>query len=315
MSNAIDISVVVCTRNRAASLPATLASLAEQTLDAARFEVVVVDNGSTDGTAALLARTPGVRAVAEPRVGLSAARNAGVSAAAGEVLAFIDDDAVARADWLARIAARFADVDVGALTGRVEPMWESPRPAWLPDALLPYLSVVDWGGRAGLLERGQWLCGTNMAFRRAELARAGGFSEALGRRDGVLLSNEEVLVQRRLAARGIAARYDPVVVVGHRVPTERVAPDWLARRAFWQGVSNAICDRLAADVGDPSAWLRCAGSAAATVAAPWRLAGRGTRGIEARCKAFLRTGYVLGWTGLVTGAALPSPVPARNVQR
>ena len=315
MSNAIEISVVVCTRNRAPSLAATLASLAAQTLDAARVEVVVVDNGSTDDTPDLLARTPGVRAVVEPRVGLSAARNTGVKAAAGEVVAFIDDDAVARADWLARIAAGFADGGVGALTGRVEPVWEAPRPVWLPDALLPYLSVVDWGGRACILERGQWLCGTNMAFRRAALARAGGFSEALGRRDGVLLSNEEVLVQRRLAADGVVARYDPAVVVGHRVPAERVAPDWLARRAFWQGVSNAICDRLAADVVGAPPWLRCAGSAAATVATPWRLAGRGTRGIEPRCKALLRAGYVLGWTGLVTGMALPSPRRSRTLGR
>jgi glycosyltransferase involved in cell wall biosynthesis len=312
VSTPIEISVVVCTRNRAASLEAALTSLARQTLAPARYEVIVVDNGSTDETPRL-ARAAGVRALVEPRVGLSRARNRGTEAAAGEIIAFLDDDAVAREDWLARIAAGFAAGDAGALTGRVEPLWEAPRPDWLPDVLLPYLSVVDWGARAGALHPGQWLCGTNMAFRRAALARAGGFSEALGRRGDVLLSSEEVLVQRRLAAHGIAARYDPSLVVDHRVPAERVAPAWLARRAYWQGVSNAICDRLAPGVLDARPWLRCAASGVTLVATSWRLASRGTRGVAGRCKALLRAGYVLGWTGLVTGPALRSPVPSRTL--
>jgi glycosyltransferase involved in cell wall biosynthesis len=299
----MEISVIVCTRNRAASLGATLDSLARQTMDRRRFEVLVVDNGSTDDTTAVVGRAPldNLRALAEPRLGLSRARNAGVGAAAGDVLAFLDDDATASPDWLDAIAACVEAHAPAAIAGRVEPVWEDSRPDWLPDALLPYLSIVDWGSRGGPIERRQWLCGTNMAIRRHALLDVGGFPEALGRMDAKLLSMEEVVVQRRLERIGALVRYDPAVVVRHHVPASRLTPQWLERRAFWQGVSSALCERTSAGAFAPRPWGYFLGFAGLLLGSWWNLAGRGrVHGLEKRCAALMRAGYVLGWGGIVS---------------
>jgi glycosyltransferase involved in cell wall biosynthesis len=298
----IEISIIVCTRNRASSLTATLQSLARQTMDRGRYEVLVVDNASTDETAAVVAQagTDNLRCLSEPKIGLSRARNTGVAAAAGDVVAFLDDDAIASEDWLAAIAACFAAHAPGAVTGNVQGLWEVERPSWLPDALLPYLSLVDWGDRAGALVRGQWLCGTNMALHRRALLDVGGFAEELGRIDEKLLGMEEVGVQRALERRGIPVRYDPALVVRHRVPASRVTPEWLERRAFWQGVSSALCERRCAGVLGARPWIHFAGFAGLLAARPWHLAGRGrAEGLEHRCTALMRAGYLLGWSGMV----------------
>jgi hypothetical protein len=186
------------------------------------------------------------------------------------------------------------------VTGRVLPIWEAPRPAWLEDALLPYLSLVDRGRYAAALGPGRWLCGTNMAIRRAALADVGGFPDDLGRTDGTLRSMEEVVVQRWLEARGLATRYDPALVVRHRVPAARMTPAWFERRALWQGVSSARCERHCAGVLAARPWLCFAGFTAGLAARAWTLAGRGRpRGLARRCEALMRAGYVLGWSGLV----------------
>jgi glucosyl-dolichyl phosphate glucuronosyltransferase len=299
----MEISVIVCTRNRAGSLAATLESLSRQTMDDARYEVVVVDNASTDETPDVVsrARRPNLRMVSEPRVGLSRARNTGTAAATGEIVVFLDDDAIASPDWLAAVATCFAAHAAGAATGRVEAVWEAARPAWLADGLLPYLSIVDWGERAGVLGAAQWLCGTNMAFRRRALLEVGGFPEDLGRVDDKLLSMEEVVVQRRLESRGVPVRYDPALVVRHRIPASRVTPQWLERRAFWQGVSSAICERRSTGALSLRPWLYFAAFGGLLLGTAWRIAGRGrVAGLERRCTALMRAGYVLGWSGIVS---------------
>jgi glycosyltransferase involved in cell wall biosynthesis len=299
----MEISVIVCTRNRAGSLAATLDSLSRQTMDDARYEVVVVDNASADETTDVVSRAgrPNLRMVFEPRVGLSRARNTGTAAATGQIVVFLDDDAIASADWLDAVAACFAAPATGAATGRVEAVWEGARPAWLPDGLLPYLSIVDWGERPGVLDGAQWLCGTNMAFRRRALLEVGGFPEDLGRVDDKLLSMEEVVVQRRLEARGVPVRYDPALVVRHRIPASRVTPDWLERRAFWQGVSSAICERRCAGALSLRPWLYFVGFGGLLLGTAWRIAGRGRNaGLEKRCTALMRAGYLLGWSGIVS---------------
>ncbi len=116
------LSVVVCTRNRARLLTACLASLDEQSLERDQYEVVVVDNGSADGTPALLNRWRGAAtgrvAVREPVVGLSTARNRGLAIATGEVVAFLDDDALAAPSWGAAHLAAYREPSVSAPAAR-----------------------------------------------------------------------------------------------------------------------------------------------------------------------------------------------------
>ena len=111
------VSVVICTYNRLGSLRQTLNALGRQTFR--DFEVIVVNGPSTDGTGDFLATRPDLRVIDNPQRHLSRSRNLGAAAAAGEVLAYIDDDAVPEARWLEELVAPFADAEVGATGGLV----------------------------------------------------------------------------------------------------------------------------------------------------------------------------------------------------
>src|SRR5437867_1570833 len=130
------VSVIVCTYNRAALLASCLESLVAQTLAAERYEIIVVDNGSTDRTQAVacdFAQCYGtVKVVLEPRLGVSHARNTGIRHAQADYLAFIDDDARALPDWVERILAAFAETDPPPFVvgGQIMPLYEHPPPTW-----------------------------------------------------------------------------------------------------------------------------------------------------------------------------------------
>jgi glycosyltransferase involved in cell wall biosynthesis len=239
------VSAVVCTHNRATYLRRALASLAAQTLPADRYEIVVVDNASTDATRELvtreLASIARLRYVFEPALGVSRARNAGWRAARAPLVAYLDDDAIAAPDWLARATSAFARLDPapGCLGGPVLPIWEAPRPAWLPDALLPYLTVLELGDEAGPMPRGRFLYGTNSVFLRERLAEIGGYPDGLGPIGRWHRSGEDTFVQKQLRELGHPLWYDPALRVQHFVPPERVRRRWVLRRLYLEGLSRA----------------------------------------------------------------------------
>jgi GT2 family glycosyltransferase len=182
--------------------------------------------------------------VYEANPGLSRARNAGVAAARGDIVAFLDDDAEAEPEWLERILDAFsqATVRVGCLQGRIMPLWEAPRPDWLTDGLLAYLSVCNWSSTAQVLDTRHFVVGANIALPRRLLVSIGGFSPDLGRRGNSLLSGEEEDIRRRIESRGFVTYYYPAACVTHAVPSTRLTRRWFVRRAFWQGVTTAILD-------------------------------------------------------------------------
>jgi len=251
------IAVVVCTRDRYELLAGCLATLVCQTLPEHRREIVVVDNGA-DAAArrrfiAAGGIPRGVRLVVQPSPGplgappgglaggLSRARNAGVAATRADIVAFIDDDAVAEPDWLERMVAAFAAAPEAAVAGgKVTPIFAAPRPRWLAPWHEGFLSLLDLGPDARDLPAGEWLAGTNIAFRRPLLLAAGGFDEVLGRHPGTLLGNEQVALSDRLRAAGHTVRYAPNVHVRHVVPAERLSQAWVRRRIVWQAISDLL---------------------------------------------------------------------------
>jgi glycosyltransferase involved in cell wall biosynthesis len=244
-------SIVIPTRNRAAGLPPLLERVLLEAV-AQDAEVVVVDNASTDRTAALLAeyatRTDGrVRAVHEPVPGATRARNAGAHAARGDLLAFIDDDALPRSGWLPALMAPFCrDARVAGAGGVVRlDFGHAGPPPWMTPPLAAYLAAYDLGpGPLDLGERPRHEAprGLNMAFRRDALLAAGGFSLELGPRATRPSVGEESEVCVRLLARGYRVRYQPAAVVDHLIDPARLDPAWFLRRAFWVGWSEAVID-------------------------------------------------------------------------
>jgi glucosyl-dolichyl phosphate glucuronosyltransferase len=256
------ISAILCTYNRYDTLPRALQSLTAQTLPVQEFEIIVVDNSPdhdlSQSHAARFENYLNLNWVVEETPGLSNARNVGIRIAAGPLVAFMDDDAVADPFWLANILIGFDRFGRMAtiLGGRVDPLWSALRPRWLHDDLLGYLSVVNWGGSARIAGEDEWIAGTNIAFRRAPLAAIGGFSTGLGRRAGSysLLGNEENEAIARLKERGGHLIYDPDVIVGHLVAAERLTQHWFRRRAAWQATSDYLLAPQQRFEQAPSSW-------------------------------------------------------------
>jgi len=239
------ITAVVCTHNRYDVLSDALGSLETQSLAPEAIEILVVDN-STD----LESRSsywpthklPGnARLIVNEKPGLSRARNTALREARAPIIAYMDDDAIAMPGWCASIMDTFGSLaDAGIVGGPVEPMWPGQAPAWLHKWQRGFLTIVDHGEHRRALKDGEWLAGTNIAFRKSALEAAGGFDEALGRIGMSLLSNEELVVAARIKEGGLNAYYDPAAKVLHRVHGDRATQQWLRRRVSWQAVSDLL---------------------------------------------------------------------------
>jgi len=247
MTERSSVSIVICTRNRSALLAETCEALTRLPVSDPPWELIVVDNGSTDDTGEVarsfssrLGRP--LRLLFEPEPGLSAARNRGVRESAAEVIAFLDDDAFPANGWLARLTRTLARENVYAAGGAVIPQFRSPLPSWFTDRYLPYLTVWDLGAEEQRLAYNEYPRGANMAFRRAAFERFGLFSTHLGRKKNLLLSCEEIEFCLRIERGGGRVVYVPDAAVDHVVEGERVTPDWLVARFRWQGISEAIVE-------------------------------------------------------------------------
>ncbi len=229
------VSVVLCTLNRRVLLDGALAALAAQE-EAPPFEVLLVDNGSTDDTAsfvkAMVPRFPNLRYVHEPRRGLAHARNTGVARARGEYIAFTDDDVRVARDWVRRMVEAFeASPEAACVGGAVLPRWPAPPEAWLTRAHWSPLALVDYGPQALVVSAARPLClvGANVAFRAGALATAGGFSSQLQRVGDSIGSVEDDELLMRLWQAGRHGVYWPALRVEADVQPERMGPAYHRR--------------------------------------------------------------------------------------
>jgi glucosyl-dolichyl phosphate glucuronosyltransferase len=240
------VSVVVCahTSDRARKLLEALESLRRQSQ--APHEVIIVVDHNPRLLDWARARAPNVVAIEnrEER-GLAGARNSGVRAARGDVIAFLDDDAVAAPSWIERLSAAYRDPRIAGAGGAVLPAWER-RPSWFPEE---FEWVVGCSYRGLPLRRSpvRNLTGCNMSFRREVFAQVGGFSERLGRVAGRPLGCEEtefcIRVGRQIAGRPVL--YEPDAAVHHQVPRERTTWRYFLSRCYCEGISKAEVARLA----------------------------------------------------------------------
>jgi glycosyltransferase involved in cell wall biosynthesis len=245
MSDLPIITAVICTRDCADFLDKCIQSLLRQSIDPSKYEILVVDNGSTDSTGDILKYFEDeqvIRSVYEPVIGLSRARNTGWKNAKGQYVGYIDDDAVAEVGWLESALWCFENLSpvpdwVG---GPINLYWETKSPDWLNEELSVPLGKVYWGDEPCRLTKDQRLGGGNSFFPKARLKELRGFDERLGRKHGSLLSGEETQLQKRIEAEGGFLYYHPGVCIRHFVSSERTKPLWFYRRYYWGGVSDYI---------------------------------------------------------------------------
>jgi GT2 family glycosyltransferase len=249
----VDISILICTYNRADYLADTLSSLFElRGLQERRVEVLVVNNNSTDTTEEVTAgfqRRYGdmLRLIRETRQGLSCARNRGIDESSGRIVAFVDDDVLFDRDWLKNLEAAFhGSPDVAAVGGKAILKFELPRPDWVTDEILPAFSAVDLGEEATDFAYPDHPFGCNMAFRREVFDRVGRFAPEMGRVGNLLISNEEKDLFYRISKAGLRVIYWPGASLQHRVVPARIDREFVNSRYFWQGVSDVIFQQMTA---------------------------------------------------------------------
>jgi GT2 family glycosyltransferase len=247
------LSLVVPTRNRAPLLGRALEAVGRHADPALLTDVIVVDNGSNDETPAVFraaqARHPRHpwRYVQEPMPGLLSGRHRGASEARGDVLCYLDDDAVVDAGWCEAVRAGFADASVSLVGGPSRPIFEGRPPRWLRHLwrdvdgvhMLDSLSLIDCGPEPRLVE--PWFVwGLNFSIRRQALHECGGFHP-----DGMpshLLryrGDGEGGLAYKIAERGLRTMYQPRALVLHALPPDRLTLAALERRSFAQGISDS----------------------------------------------------------------------------
>ncbi len=241
-----DFSVVICayTELRWSELVRAVASVQSQTVPP-REVIVVIDHNP-----ALFERAgreiSGVILLAnESARGLSGARNTGVSAAQGEVIAFMDEDAVAAPDWLEKLGADYADAHVLGVGGAIVPLWQEGRPAWFPEEF-DWVVGCTYRGMPAAPSPVRNLIGCNMSFRRRVFETIGGFRSGIGRIGTRPVGDEETELSIRATQRwpGGVILYEPAARVHHQVPTQRANWGYFGSRCYAEGLSKALISQL-----------------------------------------------------------------------
>jgi glycosyltransferase involved in cell wall biosynthesis len=243
--DAAQVSVVICcyTEDRWDDTLAAVASVQEQTPPPGEVVLVVDHNDRLLGRMRIAVRDVLVVANAEQQ-GLAGARNTGVAASSGRVIAFLDDDAVAETGWLKRLTEAY-DGDTLGVGGGVHPIWPTTRPGWFP-AEFDWVIGCSYRGLPTVVAPVRNFIGANMSLRREAFDRAGGFSHSLGRvgKHPAGCEETELCIRAGRAFPGTSFVHDPEAAVGHRVTAERTTWSYFRRRCFAEGISKSVVARL-----------------------------------------------------------------------
>ncbi|NES02578.1 MAG: glycosyltransferase family 2 protein [Okeania sp. SIO2F4] len=244
------ISVAVCTYNRADRLVSALDALITQSLPTEKFEIILVDNASTDNTKEVCAKyqekLSNLHYIYESVQGLSRARNTAINNARGKYISYLDDDAIPCEIWLAEILQTFEIVTpmpIG-IGGPIYPLWEMGEPEWMQSEMDFLFSIIDYGKESHWLKFPKFPFGANMSYQREAILKVGGFDESLGRKGGSLLSCEEYLLNKTLTKQGGKFYYNSQASVQHWISKQRTDSNWLIRRSYWQGRSEGVVDKI-----------------------------------------------------------------------
>jgi glycosyltransferase involved in cell wall biosynthesis len=236
----IEISVVICTYNRASLLTGAIESICQQTLAPDQYEILVVDNASTDNTTEVVRtfqeKNPyhQIRWVYEARQGVGHARNTALSEVAGKFVAYLDDDAKADLNWLTQAEKRLLDSRIiHCLGGPIHPFYTSGKPTWFKNQY----ELRTWGKEERSLISGESLSGSNMIWRKETLQMIGGFGEMVGPVGNIFSVGEDTMAFKRLWKYIPEAMviYDPNLIVFHWVPPYKMMVSHYIKRAFING--------------------------------------------------------------------------------
>lgn len=249
------VSIIIPTFNRAEQLKKTLQSLLDLNLSKLDYEVLVIDNGSTDDTKFICSTFENsqqefnFRYIFDAEPGLLTGRHRGAAESLGEILTFIDDDIIVSDTWLKTIIEVMdSHIDVELLTGPCLPMYQSYPPNWINDFweinetkkyLFP-LSLLDFGSEPQNIDP-NFVWGLNFTIRKSCFLELGGFNPDSMPPDLLhFVGDGETGLTAKAFEKNKRAFYHPGVMVYHVVPQSRLTIDYFKKRYFFQGVANSF---------------------------------------------------------------------------
>lgn len=242
------LSVIICTYNREKYIRPLLESLAANDLPKSEYEILLVDNNCTDNTRAVCGEFskdhPGLtfRYMTEPEQGLSAARNKGIREAHGELLVYVDDDALVDPNYLSEYVSHFAShPETMAAGGPIIPLYETEEPKWMT----PYTKALltgwmDFGKHVRHYPKGRYPGGGNAAYRKEVFDKVGLFNTSLGRKGGSLMGSEEKDIFDKMHALGMEVMYLPGPVLHHIIPQTKLEEPYFRRLTLQIGMSERM---------------------------------------------------------------------------
>ena len=249
-----ELSIIVCTHNRGPSLTGVLDNLKSQVIDEndSRWELVLVDNNSNDGTRELIERQIGrvnfsIKYMFESQQGKSFALNTGIESSTGHLLAFTDDDVILDAHWISSVFRAFRTYPtINCFGGKVLPILKTKLPSWLKDRGRYAIGggplvKHDRGDKPKEYDQGMWVpAGCNMFFRKALVQKHGKFSCELGfLNKNELICGEDTEIMFRFKRNGERILYYPGALIFHPAPAERLRKSYFRRYCWGAGRGEA----------------------------------------------------------------------------
>ncbi len=240
------LTAIICTYNRANYIGNLLESIAANDLPKSEYEVLLVDNNCTDNTQEICEAFTKVHPdiqfhyTYEPEQGLSAARNKGIKEAHGDILVYIDDDALVDTHYLRTYADWFAaHPETMACGGPIEPLYETAEPDWMTSYTRALLCAwMNYGNKVRAYPHGRYPGGGNAAYRKTVFAKVGLFNTTLGRKGGNLMGSEEKDIFDKMHTLGMQVLYLPTPVLHHIIPQSKLERPYFDRLTLQMGISE-----------------------------------------------------------------------------
>ncbi len=242
----LSVSVVICahTERRWNDTLAAVASVRSQS-HAAKELIVVVDHNRSLYQRLKSALPDATVVENREQQGLSGGKNTGIAVASGQVVAFLDDDAVADADWLKFMAESYEEPGVAGVGGLTLPKWDTQRPAWFP-AEFDWVVGCTYVGMPTHRAPMRNLLGGNASFRREIFEKVGGFTSGIGRAQGkrpLGCEETEFCIRLNQQLPGAVLLFDNRAMIWHRVAAERSRFAYYRRRCYAEGLSKVMVTR------------------------------------------------------------------------
>ncbi len=244
----LKLSVIICTYNREKYLPLAIEALLKQKcINLSDFEIIIVNNNSTDNTENIAlseqkkSKEINIIYVTEQKQGLSNARNKGIEVANGTLLAFLDDDAFACENYIQRVFDFFEKYkDAKAVGGRILLHFEVQKPDWYTNYLGSLLGYFNPWNELRVFNKKQYPRGSNMVYKRELFDKYGGFNPELGRKGESMLGSEEKEMFQRIYSGNEKIYYYPDAIIEHIVPVERTLTPFIKTQSIAVGKSERI---------------------------------------------------------------------------